>query len=474
MRVRFSVLSQDDRQMIDRAALVILEKVGVQVRSSSLFRLLRKAGLPSDEASQTVCFPSQTVNDALAAVPKQWTQTDQMGKPLPSPADQPFFIARVLLNWVLDFGHREPRLPKKQDIVNLIRLSDSLPKSHIVFKVDCPCSDVAEELTYLETIAAVYKNTHKHILANPINLEATRYYVDLGEAATGESIAGQTWLLCGIAVTSPLTIDRDTGDSLVFLLERGAPINCFAMPIAGASGPVTLAGTVAQHTAEVLALVTAIQILNPGTPVGYGGMSTTLNLKTGNLSMAAPAVNLLTNAITTMATHYGLPAYNAANYTDAFVPDVQCGVEKAMSAIAGMAAGSTVGMFAGDLHDAMTVSYEQLLIDYDIWESVSRLMVGIQVDSETLAQEVIERIGHTGDMLTDPHTLSWLRRDEHVFGQFFVRGERQAEKSMVERAHQRVNEVLSEKADTPVSPDVIERIDAYVRQEGQLIQNRQR
>ena len=474
MRVRFSVLSQDDRQMINRTALVILEKVGVQVKSSSLFRLLRKAGLPSDEASQTVCFPSQTVNDALAAAPKHWTQTDQMGKPLPSPADQPFFIARVLLNRVLDFGQREPRLPKKQDIINLIRLSDSLPKSHIVYKVDCPCSDVAEEFTYLETIATVYRNTNKHIVANPINEQAARYYVELGEAATGKPIHGQTWLLCGIAVTSPLTIDKDTGDSLVFLLERGAPINCFGMPITGASGPVTLAGTVAQHTAEVLALVTAVQLHSPGTPVGYGGMSTTLNLRTGNLSMAAPAVNLLTNAITTMATHYGLPAYNAANYTDAFVPDVQCGVEKAMSAIAGMAAGSTVGMFAGDLHDAMTVSYEQLLIDYDIWESVSRLIAGIQVDSETLAQEVIERIGHTGDMLTDPHTLSWLRRGEHVFGQFFVRGEREAKKSMAERAHEQVRQILSEEGVMPVSPDAIERIDAYVRREKRYIQNRQR
>ena len=474
MRVRFSVLSQDDRQMINRTALVILEKVGVQVKSSSLFRLLRKSGLPSDEASQTVCFPSQTVNDALAAAPKNWTQTDQLGKALPSPADQPYFIARVLLPWVLDFGQREPRLPKKQDMINLIRLSDSLPKSRIVFKVDCPCADVAEEFTYLETIATVYRNTNKHIVANPINEQAARYYVELGEAATGKPIRGQMRLLCGIAVTSPLTIDKDTGDSLVFLLERGAPINCFGMPIAGASGPVTLAGTVAQHTAEVLALVTAVQILNPGTPVGYGGASPTLNLKTGNLSMAAPAVNVLTNATTTMATHYGLPAYNAANYTDASVPDVQCGVEKAISAMVGMAAGSAVGMFGGDLHDAMTVSYEQLLIDYDIWESVSRLIAGIQVDSETLAQEVIERIGHSGDMLTDPHTLSWLRRDEHFFGQFFVRGERQAEKSMVERAHERVNEVLSKEEDALVSPDVIERIDAYVRQEKQLIQNRQR
>jgi trimethylamine--corrinoid protein Co-methyltransferase len=472
MQARFNVLSSDEQQRIHQAALAILAKVGLRINSLSLFNLLQRAGLPSDTARHTVCFPRSVVTDALNAAPKHWIRRDQNGYPLPPPSEQPYFVARVLLNQVLDFGAQKPRPPQTQDIVNLIRLAGSLPKSHIVYKVDCPCNDLPEDLNYLETIATVYKNTSKHILANPIGLDSTRYYVELAEVVTEKPIREQACLLCGIAVTSPLTLDKDSAESLLFLLQKGAPVNCFGMPIAGASAPLTLAGTLAQHTAEVLALVSITQLIARGTPVAYGGMSTTLNLRTGNLSMAAPAVDVLTNAATTMARFYGLPAYNAANYTDASGPDVQCGVEKAISAMVGMAAGSDVGMFGGDLHDAMTISYEQLLIDYDIWEAVSRLLRGIRVDSDTLAEEAIERVGHSGGWLTDPHTLAWLRRDEHAFGQFFVRGEPAVQKTMLHRAHERVAGILSEDYTSPVPAHVIERIDAFVAGEKDAIRRR--
>jgi hypothetical protein len=101
-----------------------------------------------------------------------------------------------------------------------------------------------------------------------------------------------------------------------------------------------------------------------------------------------------------MARHFGLPALTTATYTDTFVPDVQCGVEKALAALAGMAAGADVGMFGGDLNDAMTISYEQLLIDYEIWELAGRLLRGVGVSPDALAQEVIERVRHGGSYLT--------------------------------------------------------------------------
>jgi trimethylamine:corrinoid methyltransferase-like protein len=139
-----------------------------------------------------------------------------------------------------------------------------------------------------------------------------------------------------------------------------------------------------------------------------------------------------------------------------------------MSALVGVANGSTVGMWGGDLQDAMTISYEQLLIDYDIWESAWRVLCGIQVDAETLAPDVIQRVGHDGAFMTDPHTLSRLRHDEGALGQFFVRGEPDAGASMLERAHAHVERVLSEDWRSPVSEAALERIDAYVRKESAL------
>jgi len=133
-----------------------------------------------------------------------------------------------------------------------------------------------------------------------------------------------------------------------------------------------------------------------------------------------------------------------------------------------------VGMFGGDLYNAMTISYEQLLIDYDIWEAVCRIIHGVQVDSETLAQEAIERIGHSGNWMIDHHTLSWMRRDEHVFGQSFVRGERKVKKTILEMAHERVEQMLAEKKGSPVSPDVLQNIEAYVTKEKQAIKKMER
>lgn len=475
MKVQFNTISRDEQEMIHLAALNILERVGFRVKNSSLLRRLRQKGVQPVESNDIVYFSRQMVADAVTATPKQWIRTDLLENPLPDPVGQPYFIGRVLLNQVLDYGQNEPRSPRKQDIINMIKLVGFLPKCFIVYKVDCPCSDVPSELTYLETISTVYMNTSKHILANPINLTSARYYVEMGEAATGKSIRGQTWLSSGVAATSPLTIDRDSGDILLFLLDKGAPVNCFSMPISGVSAPVTLAGTIVQHTAEVLALITMAQMIVPGTPVGYSGMSTVMDLKKGNYAMSTPVVFLLANATITMAKYFGLPTFNPANYSDSLVSDIQCGFEKGMSSLIGMAGGSDVGMFGGDLHDAMTISYEQLLIDYDIWEAVCRIIRGVQVDSKTLAQEAMERVGNSGDWLTDPHTISWLRREEHVFGQLFVRGgNRRVKRTMLDTAHERVVKILDEDKGSPVSSDAVQRIDAYTAREKQAIQDRQR
>ena len=471
MRTQLHVLARGEQESTHQTALTLLERVGIQVKNPALYQLLRQAGAACDEAGQIVRFPPQMVVEALAETPRQWDLMDQVGNRFPLPTEQPYFVARVLLTQVLDYGQNEPRAPRKEDISNLCRLADALPEAHIVYKLDCPVTDVPKELAYLETIATVYKNSSKAVLANPINPEATRYWVELGEAATGVPIREQPLVICGMPATSPLTIDAQTGDSLIYLAKKQAPINCMTMPIAGASSPLTLAGTVAQHTAEVLAMIVAAQIINPGTPISYAGMACALNMKTGTITMASSALVLFSSALTEMAKFYGLPAMTSAHYTDTFLADVQCGVEKALPCLAGMAAGSDGGMFGGDLNDAMTISYEQLLIDYDIWTMASRVLRGVQVDSETLAQEAIERVGHGGSFLADPHTLAWLRRDEHYLGQFFNRGEQG--KTMMEKAHERVQEILASSKGSSVRPEVVERIDAYVRDETERIRRRQ-
>lgn len=465
MQIRFSTLSPDEQETIHKSALTVLERVGVRIHDDALSRILRQAGAPIGPSNDTICFPPQMVTDALAAAPKGWDLMDQFGNQLP-PAEESRFGARLLLPEVLDHGQQETRLPCKQDIINLCQLASTLPKASIVYKTDCHCSDLSEELNYLETIAAVYKNSTRPCLANPINPDATRHWVELGEAATGTRISEHPVVRCGIPITSPFQIDADSAESLIYLAKKKAPVACMTMPIAGISAPMTLAGVLVQHTAEVLALITAAQIINPGTPVAFAGTPCTMNMATGNIVMASPALPIFNNALTMMAQYYGLPSYTGATYTDALVPGVQCGVEKALSTLMRMAAGPNIGMLGGDLDAAKVISYEQLLIDYDIWEAAKSVLRGVKVEPDTLAQEVFERVGLDGQFLTDPHTISWLRGDEHFLGQFFNRtGSGEKRQSMLEKAHARVEEILAQDWESPVPSAAIERIDAYVREE---------
>jgi len=272
-------------------------------------------------------------------------------------------------------------------------------------------------------------------------------------------------VLCGMPATSPLTVDVDTGESLLYLTSKGAPINCMAMPIAGLSAPITLAGAIAQHSAEVLGLVAIVEMLKPGNPVAYSGMACTANMRTGTISMAA-ALPLFAAGLTEMAHHCGLPAVCAATYTDTFVPDAQCGTEKALAAFAGIAAGSVVGTFGGDLSDAMTISYEQLLLDYAIWETAARFARGLLVTPATLGLEAIERVGHAGEFLTDAHTLQWLRGEEQALDLVFNRdGAGPGAQTALERAHAQVQRILAQAPASPVGPAALARIEAYVREE---------
>ena len=470
MRIRFSALNLDEQEAIHHAAVQVLERVGVRVHNLQLLSILNKAGASIGSSNETVCFPQQMVGEALRAAPKRWDLMDQLGKPLPLPAPEPRFVARLLLPRILDHGERQPRPPSTQDIVDHCRLANALPEAHIVYKTDCACSDVPDKLTYLTTIATVFKNTTKHCLANPINPDATRYWVEMSEAASGRAIDEHPGVLCGIPVTSPLQIDSDSAESLIYLANKGAPVNCMTMPNAGLSAPLTLAGTLVQHTAEILALITAVQSINPGTPVCFGGTPCITDMKSGNIIMGSPALPLLSNALATMARYYDLPAYTVATYTDAVVPEVQCGIEKAFATLSGMASCSDIGMLGGDLGAATILSQEQFLIDYEIWEACSRVVKGIAVDSTTLANEVIERVGPGGLYLTDVHTLSWLRQKEHFVGQLFNHiGSRDAKDAMLEKAHTRAQMILAQEPERPVSTAVVEHIDAYVADESQRI-----
>jgi trimethylamine--corrinoid protein Co-methyltransferase len=213
---------------------------------------------------------------------------------------------------------------------------------------------------------------------------------------------------------SPLTLDANTLKILEFCALNGIPVTCAPAPIAGATSPATLAGTLAQLHAEALAGVSIAQVFNPGARVMYGAVPTAMDLRTMDLTMGSVETAMLNTCAVHLAKRYKLPIYASAGVTDAKIPDIQSGFEKGVSyLLVAMAGADYIHLAAGMLDSGNSISYEQFIIDNEILGMVLRLIRGVDVDTETLGINTIENVGPGGNYITDEHTV------KHMFKQFF-------------------------------------------------------
>jgi trimethylamine--corrinoid protein Co-methyltransferase len=234
--------------------------------------------------------------------------------------------------------------------------------------------------------------------------------------------------------------------------------------MAGASAPFTLAGTLLMDNAESLFLFTLANAIRPGAKVTYGALGTIMNMRYANLSMGAPETMLLSSAETAMARFYGLSTYRPACYSDSYYPDVQAGIEKSAFTMMVMLSGADLVLIGGSLNNADSLSYEQVVIDHDVWEFAKRLTTEIAVSEQTLAYETIAHVGVGGSYLDAEHTLRWLRSGEHYYGGSYSRsGGFGTENTMLGRARERVHDALRQPLTYRAPPEAVQRIKDYVR-----------
>ena len=147
-------------------------------------------------------------------------------------------------------------------------------------------------------------------------------------AAGGEEKFRERPFISFVVLTrSPFQIDRLSLDALIELSRQNLPIFLSSGPILGATSPVTLAGTIAQVHAEILAVLVLSQLVRPGTQIMYTSFARGMDMKTGNITMASPEFSILKGAIGQMGRYLGLPTRMPAFLRDAKVLDAQSGFE---------------------------------------------------------------------------------------------------------------------------------------------------
>jgi trimethylamine--corrinoid protein Co-methyltransferase len=449
--LRFSVLQQAEIERIHELSLKVLEETGVILHFPPARELLLEHGASADEACQLVRIPRRLVERALEAAPRQVTvySQDHEQKDCPLVLDGRRYARTTTgLNWILDYRATRRRPVTEGDVINWTRVIHALPNIHLAGSLND--QEEAAKSEEVRCLARMLHHTDKPFMFSAFSGQGMRWLWRLAEVVQSDD--RQPRLMVLSSVNSPLMYGWGQCEAAMVSAEVGIPVCFNSSAVAGVTAPVTLAGGVVQINAEMLAALTIIQLHRPGASVVYAAHPMAMDMQTGMASISMAEVGLMSAACVDIGRFYGLPTASNGVCTDACTPDPMATLEKWANGYLPVMAGANVSGGAGSLACVGTVSLEQLVIDDDVYGHFFRHMRGIKVDEDTLAMDVIAKVGPGNAYIMEDHTLAHFR-DEYYYSPLANRlnaptWESAGAKDAVERAAEMVQDILA----APVEP----------------------
>ena len=245
---------------------------------------------------------------------------------------------------------------------------------------------------------------------------------------------------------SPLQHDPGALERLLFCAAAAIPLVYVPTINLGASGPVTLAGALALANAECLAGLVMHQAKAPGAPFIYGGCVSPLDMRTTVYAYGSPEWRLADVVLSQLSQRYDLPMFGTAGASDAKTVDARTGAEWGYALLLDLLAGVNLIHDVGYLESGLTGSLEALVIADETVGMIKRVAAGFEINAETLALDMIDRIGPAGHFLEEEHTYQHYRRDVWYPAVFerarFHDWDAAGGKDVVQRAADRVRELL--------------------------------
>jgi len=466
MRSRlFSPLTPEALREIDGAARQILERVGIKILGGAFLDKFKAAGASVDNDVHTVRFDGGWLDEMLARAPSSFTLFSRDGRnDLRLGEENVYFGNGGRVFRILDMGTGGYRLTRLRDVANTATLVDHL--DHLRFYiVACQAHDIKPVNYHLLDFYYSFNHTTKHVMGGCTDLRGAKQMWKLASIIAGgaDKLRERPFVSVITNPICPLSIDSNTLEVLKFCTSKGIPVTCATVPIAGATSPGTLAGTLAQMHAEALAAVAMTQVLTPGAKVLYGAVPTIMDLRKMDFTMGSVEMAMMNAAAVQLAKLHNLPIYSSGGVTEAKRPDIQAGFEKTVSNLTvAMAGADYIHLAAGMIDSANSISYEQYVIDNETIGMIGRLLKGINVNAGAIAVDVIESVGPGGNFVTEDHTIDHMM-DEFFYPELSVRcnfdvWEEKGRPDMLSRAKAKVQEILWEGEEGLLAHDLIEEI----------------
>ena len=308
-----SVFTESELDDIHLATLEVLERTGVFVEDEEALDIFKDGGCRVDRDRRIVRIPPHVVEDAIAAAPAKFVLCgrDPKNDFLMEPGRVAFTNFSEGIR-VIDVETGEYRESTKQDVADIARLNDYLQEMD-THEISVGAKDVPPETAAVHNTEQQLLNTTKPIGIGPLSGVECRAIFRMCAAVAGgeDELRARPIVYGGVCPVSPLQLPRDATEVIIECSRWGIPDNILSMAMAGGSSPVTLAGTLVTHNAEVLAGITLAQLTERGSPVMYGSSTTAMDLKLAAASVGSPEIALISAAVAQLARRYQLPSFVA-------------------------------------------------------------------------------------------------------------------------------------------------------------------
>ena len=463
------ILSDDQVDTIIEGALSVLEGRGMRFLEPSSRKLLESAGAERLDDLGTMRMDRGLVREKLALAPAEFTLRARNRDHDIRLGGRNLVFASVggpaFCN-DLDKGRRPG---KHAEVCDFLRLVQSLHIIHQEAGGPFEALDLPPETRHLDLYLAQHTLLDKNCQAYALGKTRTADCIDMTCIACGvtrEELARDPAVMAIVNTNSPMQLDIPMTEAVVELASSGQAVCITPFTLSGSMSPATMAGTLVQQTAEVLAVATLAQIVRPGAKLIYGSFASNVDMLSGAPALGTPEYTKAAIASGQIARRLGLPL-RSSNTTSSNCVDAQSAYESEMSLWGAIMGGANlVYHAAGWLESGLTASFEKLIVDAEMLQMMAEFLHPIEVNADELALDAIAQVDPGGHHFGTAHTLARYEKAFYIpmlsSRQNFESWQESGSLDAARRANTTWKRMLAEYQRPPLDPAIEEALADYV------------
>ena len=471
MQPKLTLLSDELIAQVLEEAYELLQCPGIKVQNPEARELLAAAGAKLYPENQVIGIPAALVHKALESVPREFYLYDYFGNPtVHYGGDSVHFDPGSSGIAMLNPETLEHDTTETSHLIRLLKVAEQLPQ-YDAQSTAVICHEVPKDIqdSYRLYLALLF--SRKPIVTGAFTNKTVQEMIDMLAlfAGSAEAAREKPRAVFDVCPAPPLIWSNFGAGNLIALARAGIPAEIVSVPLSGAAAPVTMLGTITQHTAECLAGITIHQLAGAGSPIVWGGAAAIFDMRKGATPMGAVETAMLDCSYAQVAKSLNMPTHTYLGATDSKLVDAQAGLESGITAMIGALSGINMISGSGMLDFLACHSAEKLVIDAEGIAMAKRLVMGVRQHTETLATGFYdEKINFKGgDFLKQKITLKLFREEQHLPSNVIDRDSTRAWKAAGSldafgRAKVMVNELLASYRRPELDPAQETRLHAFM------------